>query len=68
MADKDFKEPYNIFYFLGFIAVLLIPTLPATLTWIRVMNGYAGFNRTIVYWSPLFVLSVTFSILLVDSA
>ncbi|WP_219601832.1 hypothetical protein, partial [Vibrio parahaemolyticus] len=43
MADKDFKEPYNIFYFLGFIAVLLIPTLPATLTWLRVMNGYAGF-------------------------
>ncbi|ROV58803.1 hypothetical protein EGH82_16620 [Vibrio ponticus] len=43
MADKDFKEPYNIFYFLGFIAVLLIPTLPATLTWIRVFNGYAGY-------------------------
>ncbi|AIV06317.1 membrane protein [Vibrio harveyi] len=43
MADKDFKEPYNIFYFFGFIAVLLIPTLPATLTWIRVLNGYAGF-------------------------
>lgn len=43
MADKDFKEPYNIFYFLGFIAALLIPTLPATLTWIRVFNGYAGF-------------------------
>ncbi len=21
MADKDFKEPYNLFYFLGFIAV-----------------------------------------------
>jgi hypothetical protein len=43
MADKEFKEPYNVFYFLGFIAVLLIPTLPATLTWLRVMNGYAGF-------------------------
>lgn len=43
MSDQEFKEPYNIFYFLGFIAALLIPTLPATLTWIRVMNGYAGF-------------------------
>ncbi|MGR5205592.1 MULTISPECIES: hypothetical protein [Vibrio] len=43
MADNDVKEPYNIFYFLGFVAVLLIPTLPATLTWIRVMNGYATF-------------------------
>ncbi|WP_255091196.1 hypothetical protein [Vibrio aestuarianus] len=43
MADKDFKEPYNVFYFLGLIAVILIPTLPATLTWIRVFNGYSGF-------------------------
>lgn len=43
MADKEFKEPYNVLYFLGFIAALLIPTLPATLTWIRVVNGYAGF-------------------------
>jgi hypothetical protein len=42
MADKEFKEPYNILYFLGFIAVLMIPTLPATLTWLRVFNGYAG--------------------------
>ncbi|SEG43610.1 hypothetical protein SAMN04488244_11425 [Vibrio hangzhouensis] len=43
MSDTEFKEPYNIFYFLGFIVALLIPTLPATLTWIRVLNGYAGF-------------------------
>lgn len=43
MADKVFKEPYNVFYFLGFIAALLIPTLPALLTWIRVVNGYSGF-------------------------
>ena len=43
MADENFKEPYNIFFFWGFIAVLLIPPLPATLTWIRVFNGYAGF-------------------------
>jgi hypothetical protein len=42
MADKEFKEPYNILYFLGLIAVLMIPTLPATLTWLRVFNGYAG--------------------------
>ena len=37
------QEPFNIYYFLGVVAVLLIPTLPATLTWIRVFNGYAGF-------------------------
>ncbi|WP_284677110.1 hypothetical protein [Vibrio methylphosphonaticus] len=43
MSDTEFKEPYNIFYFLGFIAVLLIPTLPATLTLFRIMNGYATF-------------------------
>ncbi|MEI8671356.1 hypothetical protein P4S52_04520 [Vibrio sp. SA48] len=43
MADQDFKEPYNVFYFLGLITVILIPTLPATLTWIRVFNGYSGF-------------------------
>lgn len=30
--QHDFKEPYNIYYFLGFVAVLLIPTLPASLT------------------------------------
>ncbi len=43
MADHDFQEPYNIFYFFGFIAALLIPLLPATLTWIRVVNGYSVF-------------------------
>ena len=43
MADKEFKAPYNVLYFLGFILALLVPTLPATLTWIRVVNGYAGF-------------------------
>ncbi len=43
MTDKDFKEPYNILYFLGFILVLLIPMLPAILTWLRVLNGYASY-------------------------
>lgn len=43
MANQEFKEPFNIYYFLGVVAVLLIPTLPATLTWIRVLNGYATF-------------------------
>ncbi len=38
MSDTNFKEPYNIFYFLGFIAVLLIPTLPATLTWLEILS------------------------------
>ncbi|MDP2575558.1 hypothetical protein [Vibrio penaeicida] len=41
MSEQDnYKDPYNFLYFLGFIAVLLIPTLPATLTWIRVFTGY----------------------------
>lgn len=43
MTDNEFKEPYNIFYFLGFILVLLIPMLPAIITWLRVLNGYANF-------------------------
>ncbi len=43
MEEQNFTEPYNIFYFLGFIAVLSIPTLPAILTWIRVFNGYSTF-------------------------
>lgn len=39
MADMDFKEPYNIFYFLGLVLALLIPTLPATLTWLSVLQN-----------------------------
>lgn len=35
--QHDFKEPYNIFYFLGFIAALLIPTLPASLTILKLI-------------------------------
>lgn len=38
MSDQNFKEPYNVFYFLGFIAALLIPTLPATLTWVDILS------------------------------
>ncbi|MHA2939951.1 hypothetical protein ACXJY6_16850 [Vibrio sp. RC27] len=43
MSEKEFKEPFNIFYFLGLLLVLLLPTLPATLTWLRVANGFAPF-------------------------
>ncbi|MEZ9155374.1 hypothetical protein AB4123_15545 [Vibrio sp. 10N.286.52.E2] len=45
MADnKDFQDPFNVFYFLGFLAAfLMIPLLPATFTLIRVFNGYATF-------------------------
>ncbi len=38
MASKEFKEPYNIYHFLGFLLVLLIPTLPASLTWIKILT------------------------------
>ena len=34
-----FKDPFNIFYFIGFILVLLLPTLPATLSWLK----FSGF-------------------------
>ncbi len=40
MAGNNVKDPYNIYYFLGFIALLLIPMIPAILTWYRVANGY----------------------------
>ncbi|CAM4431476.1 hypothetical protein ACPV5L_06530 [Vibrio astriarenae] len=42
MAETDFKEPYNVFYFLGFVVALLIPTLPATLTWLSVLQNMNG--------------------------
>lgn len=38
MADENFKEPFNVFYFLGVIVALLLPTLPATLTWIKLLT------------------------------
>ncbi|GMM88411.1 hypothetical protein QTO05_13785 [Vibrio fortis] len=45
MADnQDFKDPFNVFYFLGFLLTFAaIPLLPATLTLYRVFNGYATF-------------------------
>lgn len=43
MANQEFKEPFNIYYFLGVLVMLSIAILPATLTWIRVLNGYATF-------------------------
>ncbi|ABI72255.1 hypothetical protein SHLI107390_16615 [Shewanella livingstonensis] len=33
--SQPFKDPFNIFYFIGFILVLLIPTLPASLSWLK---------------------------------
>ncbi len=32
---QPFKDPFNIVYFLVFILVLLIPTLPASLSWLK---------------------------------
>jgi len=29
---------FGIGYFFGFLAVLLLPTLPATLTWLNLLN------------------------------
>lgn len=37
--EHDFKEPYSLKYFIGFLLVLLIPTLPASLTWIGILFG-----------------------------
>ncbi|KKA46129.1 hypothetical protein EHW63_06440 [Salinivibrio sp. VYel9] len=37
--EHDFKEPYNVKYFIGFLLVLLIPTLPASLTWLGIIFG-----------------------------
>jgi len=33
--SEPFKDPFNVFYLIGFICVLLIPTLPASLTWLK---------------------------------
>lgn len=43
MSDHKVTEPFNFLYFLGVVLALLLPTLPATLTWLRVVNGYAPF-------------------------
>ncbi len=34
----DFKENYHLGHFLGFIAVLLLPTLPLSLTLLGIMS------------------------------
>lgn len=40
MSAENFKETYNIWYFLGFLAILAMPTLPMTITWSRVALGW----------------------------
>lgn len=34
--SQAFKDPFNIIYFIGFILVMMIPTLPATLSWLKI--------------------------------
>ena len=36
--SQPFKDPFNFVYFLGFLLVLMLPTLPATLSWLKHMN------------------------------
>lgn len=36
--SQPFKDPFNIGYFIIFILALLIPTLPATLSWLIVLG------------------------------
>lgn len=33
--DANFKEPFNAWYLIGFLLVLLVPTLPASLSWLK---------------------------------
>ncbi len=33
--SEQFKDPFNILYLLVFVLLLLIPTLPATLSWLK---------------------------------
>ncbi len=35
MSDSEFKEPFNGLYVAVFLLTLLIPTLPATLSWLK---------------------------------
>ncbi len=37
MAQGEFKESFNGWYLLGFLAVFLIPTAPATIGWLKVL-------------------------------
>ncbi|GAD01373.1 hypothetical protein AALB_1453 [Agarivorans albus MKT 106] len=34
--DQQFKEDYNVFYFLGFVVALLLPTLPLSLSLLKI--------------------------------
>jgi hypothetical protein len=36
--SQPFKDPFNFLYFIGFIFVLLLPTLPASLTWLKLLG------------------------------
>lgn len=38
MSNHDFKEVYNVKYFIGFILALGIPTLPMSLTLIELFS------------------------------
>ena len=33
--SQPFKDPFNIAYFVGFLLVMMLPTLPATLSWLK---------------------------------
>ncbi|QLE85927.1 hypothetical protein FLM48_13130 [Shewanella sp. Scap07] len=33
--SQPFKDPFNAVYFIGFLLVLLLPTLPASLSWLK---------------------------------
>ncbi|WP_279386876.1 hypothetical protein [Parashewanella curva] len=34
-SNEPFKDPFTVFHFIGFLCVLLLPTLPASLTWLK---------------------------------
>lgn len=36
--DHQFKESYNVFYLLGFVVALLLPTLPLSLSLIKIFG------------------------------
>lgn len=37
--EQGYQDPYNVKYFLGFIAVLALPTLPAILTFVGMLSS-----------------------------
>ncbi|MBL4830540.1 MAG: hypothetical protein JKY55_11745 [Aliivibrio sp.] len=38
-TDKEFKDPYNVFYFIGLLLALVPATLVASLTMYKVLSG-----------------------------